>query len=122
MDGVAVFLFGIVSTGLLGLWAGRCWQRAIDCEKTLEALAQKWEMADTVDVEFEEVESLLMDYAERLEKNVTASDLNEVLNEGIALDTPDADSSPMRGDPESVRDSALPEGREATDSHSDTDE
>ena len=122
MDGLAIFIFGIVSTGLFGVWAGRCWQRAIDCEKTLEALARKWEMADTVEVEFGEVEGLLMDYAERLEKNVTASDLNEVLNEGTALDTPDADNPSMRGDSEPVRDSSLSPDREATDPHSDTAE
>ena len=117
-----MFLFGVLSTGLFGVWAGRCWQRAIDAEKTLDALALKYEMTDTVDEEFEKVELMLLDYAERLE-TPTASDLNEVLNEGSTTtrySTPEPD--PVRRDSEPVREGTSPEGGAAADPHGDNGE
>jgi len=109
-------LFGIISTGLIGVWAGRCWQRAIDVEKTLDALALKYESIDNTDEEFAEVEQLLMEYAERLE-SPTASDLNEVLNE-VTPDRSSTEPDSLRGNTKSLRDSSLSEGSPATDSHS----
>ena len=113
--------FGSISSGLFGLWAGRCWQRAIDAEKTLDALALKYETVDNIDDEFEEVEQLLMDYAERLE-SPTAADLNEVLNETTTTDRSVTEPDPLRRDTQPVRESALPESSEAADTDSDNGE
>jgi len=116
MEGFFVFLFGILSTGLFGVWAGRCWQRAIDAEKTLDALSLKWEMANTVEEEFEEVEQLLMDYAERLEKP-TASALNDIINESTSTERRVTEPNALRGVTEPVRDRTVSEGGSAADPH-----
>lgn len=112
-------LFRTISTGLFGVWAGRCWQRAIDAEKTLDALALKYESVDNVvDDEFKEVEQLLMDYAEKLE-SPTSADLNRVLNEDTVADRRVTEPNPLHGSPERLRESSLSEGGEAADSNRD---
>ena len=122
MDFFLVLLTGVVSSGLFGLWAGRCWQRAIDAEKTLDALALKMDISDTeIDKEFEDVERLLLDYAERLE-NPTANDLNRIISEGINSRDIIGSAKSLRGDSNPLREAALSEGSSAADPHSDDGE
>tara|TARA_R100000231_G_scaffold129331_3_gene100656 strand:- start:297 stop:722 length:426 start_codon:yes stop_codon:yes gene_type:complete len=119
IDTIFLDIFRTISAGLLGVWAGRCWQRAIDAEKTMDALTQKYEGANkAIDAEFDEVEKLLLDYAEKLEQP-TANDLNRILNEDNDDKLSPIESDALLWDSEPMRASSLSEGSAAEDSDSD---
>jgi|10_taG_2_1085330.scaffolds.fasta_scaffold01535_6 hypothetical protein len=68
-------ILGIVTTGFMGVWAGRCWQRAIYAEKALDEIVLQFEREDTVS---EEVISKVVHHVKTLNAP-TADDFNSLI-------------------------------------------